>query len=251
MLDPFPFEFSCASRGKFAELDTYIKGQRDWFHSFHFAGGLTSPGRDPSAKKLHHLCLPPKLDGLSVLDVGAYEGFFSFAAESRGAARVVAADDFVWRLPGCTALANYEAVHRALGSRAERVTVPVERMAETIKEQFDIVLFLGVLYHAPNMVQYLENIAAVTKTMCVVETFMDVLDQERAGAAFYQSGEINNDASNWWGPNFLAVAGMLERVGFKHVRFQNLWDLNTLNQIQGKPIWGPVRTGRAVFHAYK
>ena len=73
-------------------LKRYIAEQPEWFHQFTFDNGLSSPGRYPSLKKLHHLCLPQSLKGKTVIDIGAYEGFFSFHCEDRGADRVVACD---------------------------------------------------------------------------------------------------------------------------------------------------------------
>ncbi len=63
-----------------------------WFHTIELAPGLRTTGRDPTHERLDILRIPPSLEGKTVLDVGAWDGFFSFEAERRGAARVVAAD---------------------------------------------------------------------------------------------------------------------------------------------------------------
>jgi SAM-dependent methyltransferase len=172
-------------------LKRYIEGCKDWFHSFAFNDELKTPGRDPSAKKLHHLCLAPSLKGQSVLDVGAYEGYFSFQCEARSADRVVAVDQFAWDWPGSTALPNFEAVHSALRSKVVRVNAPVETLSSNLNGQkFDVVLFLGVLYHAPDMIGYLKNIADVTRGVCVLETYMDALDGPPGAAGFTCEGGI-------------------------------------------------------------
>ena len=59
--------------------------------------GVVTHGQDNSPRKLKRLKLPESLAGRSVLDVGAWDGFFSFEAERRGAKRVLATDSFVWR----------------------------------------------------------------------------------------------------------------------------------------------------------
>src|SRR5262249_6084283 len=68
---------------------------RPWYDSIEIEQGLVTPGAHP-LPELHHALervkLPPRLDGLSVLDIGAWDGFFSFEAERRGAKRVVAYD---------------------------------------------------------------------------------------------------------------------------------------------------------------
>ena len=64
----------------------------DWFHSIELAPGLKTRGSDDTARRVDILQIPEDLTGKTVLDVGAWDGFFSFEAERRGAARVVALD---------------------------------------------------------------------------------------------------------------------------------------------------------------
>ena len=223
----------------------------DWFHTFQFSNGLVSNGRDPSPKKLHHLCLPQRLDGMRVLDIGAYEGFFSFHMKQRGAESVVAADEFVWNWPNSVAKQHFDGLRHVLKSDVKDVTTSVENLSTNISGKFDIVLFLGVLYHAPNMIQYLEQVASVTKTVCVLETYLDMLDVESPGAVFYPPGVLNNDDSNYWGPNVSAVVNMCQRVGFSNVNLVNFWDINSNRTLVGGNQWGAVKTGRGVFYAYR
>lgn len=232
-------------------LAAYVEREKNWFHQFAFSNGLRTPGRDPSPKKLHHLCLPASLRGRSVIDIGAYEGFFSFHCEARGADRVVAADRFVWDWPESSALPNFRAVHRALGSQVEVLHANVEDLPAATTDRFDISLFLGVLYHAPNMMQYLDAVARLTKRVMVLETFADALNEPGARAVLYGERELNNDSSNWFGPNLPAIEVMLKRVGFKHTELVNLWDFNTRDQMEGRSAFGPIRSGRVVIHAYK
>src|SRR6476619_3020009 len=71
----------------------------EWFHSIELAPGLVTPGRDPTAGGVQALQLPESLSGRSVLDGGAWDGYFSFEAERRGASRVLATDSFAWSGP--------------------------------------------------------------------------------------------------------------------------------------------------------
>jgi tRNA (mo5U34)-methyltransferase len=233
-------------------LKNHIDGQPEWFHSFSFDNGLATRGRDQSHKKLYHLCLPESLSGKTVIDVGAYEGFFSYHCESRGAARVVACDKFVWDWPNSTAFPNFQAVHRAIGSKVEAISSYVEDIPALIDGKFDIVLFLGVLYHAPNMIQYLEAISKITSGVLVLETYVDALDESGPRVSVYDYGEVNNDATNWSGPNLHAIDIMLRRVGFRMIDFVNIWDINTRDAVEGRtPLHNKLKTGRAVLHAYK
>ena len=70
-------------------------------------------GADDTPIRLARLDLPASLAGASVLDIGAWDGFFSFEAERRGAARVVAADYYRWHGGGWGSKAGFERANRA------------------------------------------------------------------------------------------------------------------------------------------
>ena len=70
-----------------------------WFHSIPLRDGIVTPGVDNSMDKLGQVCLPQDLTGKTVLDIGAWDGFFSFQAEKNGAERVLATDHFCWSGP--------------------------------------------------------------------------------------------------------------------------------------------------------
>jgi tRNA (mo5U34)-methyltransferase len=221
-----------------------------WFHTFRLSNGIVLPGRDPSERKLHHLCLPRDLTGLQVLDVGAFEGYFSFHAKQRNAAKVVAADHLVWNWPECYAKEHFETIRTVTDLAVQDVDVTVENLSERLRAKFDLVLFLGVLYHAPNMIEYLTKVRECTSGVCIIETLVDALDVDRPSAEFYPAAAVNNDASNFWGPNVAAVVGMCEKVGFSKVEFVNFWDLNTRETLSGSSYLRAVKSARAVFWAY-
>lgn len=233
------------------DLKAQIAARGDfWFHRFDFSNGVSTPGRDASAEKLHSLALPERLDGLSVIDIGAAEGYFAFQAEARGASSVVAADQFLWTWPGSNTLGNFRFVKDLLHSNVEERLIPVEDLSPSTVGTFDIALFLGVLYHAPNMVHYLERLRSVTKGMAVIETLVDLLDVDQPAAAFYPANTVNHDSSNWWGPNIACVESMLERVGFRRTTFVTLWECNSLGRYREEPAGGRLRSGRAIWHAF-
>src|SRR3954466_11917283 len=72
----------------------------NWWHSIDLGNGVITPGVDRSSWKLKKLRMPQDLSGMSVLDIGAWDGFFSFEAERRGAKRVLAVDSFCWNGEG-------------------------------------------------------------------------------------------------------------------------------------------------------
>jgi len=83
--------------------------------------------------------------------------------------------------------------------------------------QFDVVLFLGVLYHMRHPLLALEKVASVTRERLILSTAVDLIDVDRPAAAFYPGTELNGDQTNWWGPNPACVTAMLHDVGFHRV----------------------------------
>jgi tRNA (mo5U34)-methyltransferase len=226
-----------------------------WRHPIDLGDGLVTPGSDPAPLRLSGLGLPERLDGLSVLDVGAWDGFFSFEAERRGAERVVATDWFCWGGPGWGTKEGFDLARRVLGSNVEDVEVDVPDLSPEVVGTHDLVLFLGVLYHLRDPLLALERVASVTRGTLVVETLVDMLSTRRPAAAFYPGAELNRDDTNWWGPNPRAVEGMLRAVGFRDVRMTYVTPLRdrlahaAKRRRDGARFVRALEEGRAVFHA--
>jgi len=237
------------SRRKLAKAS---EGVGFWWHSIDLGEGVVTPGRKSAellAGEWDALDLPD-LAGKSVLDIGAWDGYFSFEAERRGAARVVALDHYVWsmdlprqqqywaecmeagavpgpyherpdlwkpgELPG---KAGFNTAHRCRGSKVEAVvgdfmTIDLDRLGT-----FDVVLFLGVLYHLRHPLLALERLARLTRELLVIETEAVALPgfEHHGFCEFFESNELNGDVSNWWAPNRRAVVGMCRAAGFGHV----------------------------------
>jgi tRNA (mo5U34)-methyltransferase len=187
-----------------------------WFHTMELRPGLVTPGLEPDTpRKLDWIRLPA-LAGRTVLDVGTWDGFFAFEAERRGASRVVATDHHAWNAPGWGD-AGFRCAHGALGSSVEAQDVDVLDHTPERVGTFDVVLFLGVLYHMRHPLLALERMAAVTNELLIVETHVESLPARRPLAAFYPGAELDGDDSNWWGPNVAAVEAMLRAAGFSRV----------------------------------
>jgi len=201
------------------ELLARLVAGRSWFHTIDLGGGVITPGVDDSWSKLQLIRLPESFAGKTVLDVGAFDGYFSFEAERRGAARVVAADEFCWSRPGdpMTDGQGFDIAHWARQSRVEKRRIPVEDISPETVGVFDYVLFLGVLYHSPDPLRYLRNVRSVCREQLILETHVDALEQERPMMVFYPGTSLNGDASNHWGPNRQCVVEMLKEVGFRRV----------------------------------
>ena len=259
-------------------------GREVWFHSIDLGRGVVTRGQKTPpalAKELEALRLPD-LAGKSVLDIGAYDGFYSFEAERRGAARVVSMDLHVWQLEttfapeyladcaarnvspeppyrtewlrwrldpaGMPGKRRFDLARRALGSRVETVVQDFMLADPLAVGTFDVVLFLGVLYHTQNPLAALQRVASLSRGLAVIETEA----MEMPGAAdtalceFFPTNELNGDYSNWWSPNLRALLGLIRAAGFKHAEV-----------LQGPPPAIPARAGaapvryRAIVHAYR
>src|SRR5687767_7041136 len=91
-----------------------------WYHNIDLGHGVVTPGVDNTPRKLKKLKFPESFKGKTVLDIGAFDGFFSFEAERRGAERVLATDCLVWEGGHYRASKKgFELARRVLNSKVE------------------------------------------------------------------------------------------------------------------------------------
>lgn len=233
-----------------AELRRRVAEVPVWFHSMDLGAGVVTPGfKGPEhlRRELASLRLPD-VTGKSVLDIGAWDGFYSFEAERRGARRVVALDHHAWSLdlgepaPLPAGAAPDPGLPERFRDRPERwrpdllpgkrgfdvarqaLDSAVEARAEEFMEcdpdavgRFEVVLFLGVLYHMPDPLGALRRLRAVTSEVAVIETAGVEVDgrEEAALWEFYGAGELHDDPSNWWAPNARALCSACLAAGFR------------------------------------
>jgi len=213
-----------------------------WWHSIHLGDGFVTPGHKPLSVLQDELaCIQlPDVHGKTVLDIGAWDGYFSFAAEQQGASRVVALDYWTWatnpaaivnrtgssavptwdpaRLPGKE---GFEIARDTLGSNVESVFADLHVLDPSELGQFDVVLLLGVLYHTRYPVEMLEKVAALTREIMIVETESFTIPgfEDAQLGQFFETDELAGDDSNWWSLTEPAIAGMCRASGFSGVTF--------------------------------
>ena len=263
-----------------------------WWHSIDLGQGVVTPGfKTPAiiARELESLHLPD-LRGKTVLDVGAYDGYYSFASERLGAGRVVALDRFVWatdlpkaiaywreckergvaplqveetpmwqpdRLPGKRA---FDTAHAALRSKVEVIVDDFMSMDIATLGRFDVTLFMGVLYHMKDPLESLRRLAQVTGELAVIETHAVAIPgyEDREMCEFYSSSQLNGDSTNWWGPNLQALKGMCRAAGFSRVEVVSTGSSGTAvdrvrraGEVALSALLRRPRHFRAVVHAWK
>lgn len=226
--------------------------ERSWFHTFKFTNGVIAPGPDPSHDKTRVLGLPDSFEGLSVLDIGTYDGWYAFEAARRGASTVLATDEFVWRWEGCTARSNFEFVREHTGLPVQDLTISVEALTpEAVGGLFDVTFFFGVLYHAPDPLGYLKRVRSVTAKYTLIETVVDMLQVPRPALAYYPGDYLNRDSTNHFGPNMPALMGLLSDAGFSRVDDLGIWRPHEVELTARKPLPdGRIESGRAVVRAW-
>lgn len=153
----------------------------------------------------------------TVLDIGAWDGAFSFEAERREAKLVHATDYHCWGGPGVGTKKAFDYAHAALDSKVITTEIDVFDLKPDEMGTFDVVLFLGVLYHLRNPLDGLQIVYDMTKEYAVIETQCALVDDPRPLLRFYLGGELNNDKTNFFVPNLKALENMLLEVGFSRV----------------------------------
>jgi len=189
----------------------------NWYHQIDLGDGIITPGGADTPSRMAPLELPSDLSGKSVLDIGAWDGVFSFEAERRGASRVLATDSYCWSGEGWGTKEGFLTASRVLGSRVDDLEIDVMDLSPDRVGTFDLVLFVGVLYHLRHPLLALERVASVTGDQLIFDSHTAMIEEPDPVMLFYPGTELNNDPTNWWGANPPAVEAMLRDVGFRRI----------------------------------
>lgn len=151
------------------------------------------------------------LSNKTVLDVGCWDGYFSFEAEKKGASRVTSFDDPRCRWGG---MDGYFFLHNYFKSRASFVNGNVYNLSKMFNaKEFDVVLCYGVLYHLTDLLFALKNLFHVCKDTIVFEGHFsnsDLLCLEIIPNRF-----LNNDTGNVYFPSIPYMKLMGTYSGFE------------------------------------
>ena len=213
------------------ELRKRINELGSWFHNIDLAGVATAPdhflGDYPRVKwKRFAQAIPADLSGRTVLDIGCNAGFHSLEMKRRGAERVVSIDS------DARYLAQARLASEVTGLPIELAELSVYDI-EQLGERFDIVLFMGVLYHLRYPLLALDLIRKhVARDMFIFQSlqrgdpsilsldpnypFQETEIFKKAGFPLLHFIEASyaNDPTNWWFPNRACVEAMLRSSGF-------------------------------------
>jgi tRNA (mo5U34)-methyltransferase len=203
----------------------------DWFHNIDLDGVPTAPNHFlhdyPNVKwRQFRDAIASNLKGKTVLDIGCNAGFYSIEMKQRGADRVLGIDFDERYLEQARFAAEVK------GHDIEFRLLSVYDLA-TLRETFDIVLFMGVLYHLRHPLLALDLIHDhVARDLLIYQSMQrgsSAAEPVRANYDFFEQAHFDapgypkmhfiehnyaNDWTNWWAPNAACSAAMLRSAGF-------------------------------------
>jgi tRNA (mo5U34)-methyltransferase len=213
------------------DLKRRIAGLGPWFHNLRIGGIQTAPdhflGDYPAVKwRAFADAIPADLTGKSVLDIGCNGGFYAVEMKRRGAARVLGVDSD----PDYLAQARFAADALDLDIEFRELSV---YDVGALGERFDIVLFMGVLYHLRHPLLALDLIREHAAGELLVFQSMqrgsgdvealaadhdfwrtDIFDRPGYPKLHFVEHRYAGDPTNWWIPNRACVEAMLRSAGF-------------------------------------
>ena len=203
-----------------------------WFHNLDLQGVKTAPdhflGDYPNTKWQRFAdALPQDLRGQTVLDVGCNGGFYSIQMKLRGADRVVAVDTNDAYL----AQARFAAEVSDVEIEFHHLSV---YQLEQLREKFDLVLFLGVLYHLRHPLLALDLLHEhAVKDVLVIQSMLrgsesvaevksdyefseeEIFLDQKFPQMYFVEQRYSGDPTNWWIPNRACLEAMLRSAGFE------------------------------------
>lgn len=191
-----------------------------WYHPIEVRPGIITPGGNNARTVLEMLDLPADCRGMRALDLGTRDGFFAFELERRGAE--VVAVDYVAKTDTGFAVAAELLDSRVTFHQRNLYALDVEELGT-----FDLVLFLGLLYHLPDPLGALRVVRNFTRQRMYLETlvldFGDPMDQLPM-MRFFAGASWAGDPTNYWGPNVRCVEEMLGETEFAMKRVTRIGD---------------------------
>ena len=183
-----------------------------WWHSIDLGDGVITPGLGGKncALKVQRLKLN-EIDwkGKSVLDVGCSTGFFSFWCEKQGISRIVALDNFSGDNQNTR---GFNVCKKILNSKVEYISKDITKISSKDIGQFDIVLFIDVLYHIRYPLLALDNLRTITKELLVLRSYCLSDKEKRSIVRVRQLDEGQTHLV--WQPSISCIEGWMKDAGF-------------------------------------
>jgi tRNA (mo5U34)-methyltransferase len=170
-----------------------------WVHAIDVGGGVTTPGTwGKGNPEVYKACDQIDFSRKRVLDIGCWDGMWSFEAERRGAAEVVGTDLVDQRPNAAESTLRVAAALRS--SQVRYVPSLSVYEIEKLGKKFDIILYLGVFYHLKDPLRSFTSLRRVLKNGGSMIVEGAVLNDPGCFANFYYREPFYGDYSNWWVP---------------------------------------------------
>jgi tRNA (mo5U34)-methyltransferase len=184
--------------------------RKGFYHSIPLPDGRVLEGiipLDALYDRLNVFPIPKDLTARRVLDIGAWDGFFAFEMERRGAT-VTAIDS--------TEVDNFYMARELQGSQVDYRVQDVYDLTPERNGYFDLILFMGVLYHLKHPLLALERVCECCRDMAIVESFVtnEAPGAEIPALEFYETGELLGQIDNWCGPSAQCLLAFCRTAGF-------------------------------------
>lgn len=165
--------------------------KRKWRHTIDLNGVVTPGDVNTPQVAARRLLKPEIFKNKRVLDIGAWDGFYSFMAEKWGAESVLAIDVEPLMTEKGTR-ANFEFSKKVLQSSAELIELNLFDLDPEKHGFFDVVLFMGVLYHLQNPLLAFEAIKKVMPLngLLVVESATSKLSNDDCFVVVQRGGRL-------------------------------------------------------------
>jgi tRNA (mo5U34)-methyltransferase len=218
---------TAASRGAQSRAELLAQVDRHtWLYTVDLGEGVQTRGLfGPPHTHIRDALDQIEVCNKKVLDVGCWEGHWSFEVERRGAAAVYATDYLVGDPRaevferGLKELPTFRLAHEILGSKVSyHPDVSVYHITELGVTDFDVVLFCGVYYHLKHPLLALAKLRQVMKDDGIIIVEGAVVEgPQEASARFYYSELLGDDASNWWVPTLPCLRQWIECSFFEPI----------------------------------
>jgi len=213
------------------EIRRRVDALGPWFHNLDLRGVSTAPshflGDYPQVKWRRFAgVVPDNLQGKTVLDIGCNAGFYAMEMKRRGAERVLGLDT------DDEYLAQARFAAEVTGLKIEFRKMSAYDVGQ-LGERFDLVIFMGVLYHLRHPLLALDLIHEhVARDLLLFQSMLrgsNHVDAVERDYDFWTTSHFDNasypkmhfiehkyadDPTNWWAPNRACVEAMLRSAGF-------------------------------------
>lgn len=199
----------------------------NWWHRIRmpngeFTAGQVMHGPDGGDWPTTRFGMPLDLTGKTVLDSGAWDGFFSFEAERRGARFVVASDTSQSEGGNWGANKGFRFAHKMLNSKVEwqQMNIEDKRQVDALKNatltpSFDLVMSFGVLYHLKSPLLGMENLMSLVKPNGGTLLIETAIAQRNDSAALEYRPHFAGDPTNYFYPNLRWISAAAEQYAAK------------------------------------